>query len=511
MARVSIFLIMVVLIAGMVGCGGGPYTLTISSTAGGSVTATINEEETMISPAETETISDIPAGTVVDLVAEGEEGYRFVEWTGDVDDIANVEDATTTITMNGDYTVTANFTLSISNIVVTPTKIGNAAVITWNTDVPTTNNIVVYDQSSPPSTPSSPGLDNVYEHVVVISDLTPNSTYYYRVRVTYGEYVFQSDVYRFIARNAKNAWDSSVNNYTVNMLITLNWDVPSTSDTFLTTWFRSNESYMAQAAQYIYDATDGYIRLGTVIVVDNQQKGNAVWNSSDMTFEENTYDSRGGSTPYTYNYTGNNTWNHTPAIENPSDGWGMQFGSLGPFRQVQVNGVGVYQQWSWNQSTAPDGWGPMFTPGWQARIITHEFGHYALYLPDRYVYNVTTNRTEGWDTNNQYDSDLMSVLGYWVNNSTFRYYTEFGARNSSQTGYSDPFGEGNAYGQLPLPVGNSSWYIIINPDPFANSTTPHYTNAHYVPAQGRGVEPAYPDEGPTNSTGGAFKVTFINN
>lgn len=35
--------------------------------------------------------------------------YRFSNQTGDMDGIANVEDATTTITMNGDYSVTAEF------------------------------------------------------------------------------------------------------------------------------------------------------------------------------------------------------------------------------------------------------------------------------------------------------------------------------------------------------------------------------------------------------------------
>ena len=101
MARFSIFLITVALIAGMAGCGGGDggesYTLTISSTAGGSVTT----------PGEgTFTYDEV---TVVNLVAEAEEGYRFVEWTGDVDTIANVNAAATTITMNGDYYIIANF------------------------------------------------------------------------------------------------------------------------------------------------------------------------------------------------------------------------------------------------------------------------------------------------------------------------------------------------------------------------------------------------------------------
>ncbi len=84
---------------GLVGCGGGlvEYDLTIASTAGGSVTT----------PGEgTFTYDEV---TVVNLVAEAEEGYRFVEWTGDVATIGNVIAATTIITTNDDYSITANF------------------------------------------------------------------------------------------------------------------------------------------------------------------------------------------------------------------------------------------------------------------------------------------------------------------------------------------------------------------------------------------------------------------
>jgi len=42
-------------------------------------------------------------------VAEAEQDYRFVEWTGDVGTIADVYAAETTITMKGDYSITANF------------------------------------------------------------------------------------------------------------------------------------------------------------------------------------------------------------------------------------------------------------------------------------------------------------------------------------------------------------------------------------------------------------------
>ena len=73
------------------------YALIINSTEGGSVTTPVEGTFTY------------DEGEVVNLVAEAEEGYQFVSWTGDVDDIANVEDATTTITMDDDYSITANF------------------------------------------------------------------------------------------------------------------------------------------------------------------------------------------------------------------------------------------------------------------------------------------------------------------------------------------------------------------------------------------------------------------
>jgi len=54
---------------------------------------------------------------VVDLVAEPEAGYHFVNWTGDVGTIADVNAATTTITINGDYSITASFRSYISPII----------------------------------------------------------------------------------------------------------------------------------------------------------------------------------------------------------------------------------------------------------------------------------------------------------------------------------------------------------------------------------------------------------
>ena len=75
------------------------YNLTVDSTDGGDVT----------SPGEGTSACD--CGTVVELVAEADLGWHFVEWTGDTSTIGDVDAAETTITMSGDYSITANFGL----------------------------------------------------------------------------------------------------------------------------------------------------------------------------------------------------------------------------------------------------------------------------------------------------------------------------------------------------------------------------------------------------------------
>jgi hypothetical protein len=98
--RLSIFLITAALIAGMVSCIPGrtvQYSLRISSTAGGTVTT----------PGDG--IFTYDKGTVVNLVAKPDAGYRFVSWFGNVDTIANVGAAETTIIMNNHYYIIAEF------------------------------------------------------------------------------------------------------------------------------------------------------------------------------------------------------------------------------------------------------------------------------------------------------------------------------------------------------------------------------------------------------------------
>ena len=105
-ARVSIFLVAVALIVGMASCGGDPvFRLTVDCTEGGSVTW----------PGEgTYSYYD---GTQVSLVAESDPGWVFAGWTGDdVGTIHDIHDASTYITMEDDYEITANFARTIASV-----------------------------------------------------------------------------------------------------------------------------------------------------------------------------------------------------------------------------------------------------------------------------------------------------------------------------------------------------------------------------------------------------------
>ena len=104
MKRVSVLVITIALIMNVLGCPADPqpmpaaqYELTISSTEGGSVTA----------PGEGTFTYD--EGAIVSLEAIPGSGYFFAGWAGDVGTISNHRAASTTISMNGDYSITASF------------------------------------------------------------------------------------------------------------------------------------------------------------------------------------------------------------------------------------------------------------------------------------------------------------------------------------------------------------------------------------------------------------------
>jgi len=94
------------------------YDLSIDTTEGGAVTE----------PGEG--VFSYEEGTAVDLVAAPDVGYRFVEWAGDAGTIADVDAASTSITMNSNYSITANFVdVGASHVGI---KAGDWIKITYN-------------------------------------------------------------------------------------------------------------------------------------------------------------------------------------------------------------------------------------------------------------------------------------------------------------------------------------------------------------------------------------------
>ncbi|MFA5367751.1 MAG: S8 family serine peptidase, partial [Dehalococcoidia bacterium] len=79
---------------------GATYTLMINSSAYGNVTT---PDEGSSGP--------YNCGDVIDLIAEADTDYAFHNWEGDVETIGNSRSSITTITMYGNYSITANFGL----------------------------------------------------------------------------------------------------------------------------------------------------------------------------------------------------------------------------------------------------------------------------------------------------------------------------------------------------------------------------------------------------------------
>jgi len=113
--QISIFLAIIAITAGVVGCvggdgdddgGGGSHTLIVDFTTGGTVT--VNDV-----PIPGRAILTYAAGTGVSLNATPDGGYQFTGWTGQVSTIGNVHASETIIVVNGDYSIMANFELPL--------------------------------------------------------------------------------------------------------------------------------------------------------------------------------------------------------------------------------------------------------------------------------------------------------------------------------------------------------------------------------------------------------------
>ena len=97
-AKVGTLLVALALIAGTASCAQTDYrALTVTCATGGSV----------IAPGEG--TFTYPVGAMIELVASPSTGYEFAGWADDVGTIADVDAARTSIMMNDNYAITANF------------------------------------------------------------------------------------------------------------------------------------------------------------------------------------------------------------------------------------------------------------------------------------------------------------------------------------------------------------------------------------------------------------------
>ncbi len=97
------------------------YELNINSTPGGSI----------VEPGEGNFV--YKNGTVVDLIATPDVNYEFVEWSGDVENIANISNYNTTIIIEGNYSIKANFELIEYDLNINSTEGGNITTPGENT------------------------------------------------------------------------------------------------------------------------------------------------------------------------------------------------------------------------------------------------------------------------------------------------------------------------------------------------------------------------------------------
>jgi hypothetical protein len=252
------------------------------------------------------------------------------------------------------------------SVTVVPNKTGISAILYFKTENVISCTVRYGTDANYGSERSEVGAGT--EHLIIFPDLTPNLEYRYTIGAGYEGRDVYSRERTFTSINAVNNWDNESQSYTVNLFVYSNFDANQGN---FDTW----ESYLREAAGRIYDATDGYIRVGAVVMTDSPEGDFADFDSvADMKI--GFFPGRGG-----YNATG-------------GDYYGI--GRLNIFMEL-----GIYGDYYGNPWTDPT------LASWPPPTITHEFCHYALGLRDEYFDSTF------FCTNDTYNSSIMSSLGYW--------------------------------------------------------------------------------------------------
>ncbi|OGN97125.1 MAG: hypothetical protein A2Z77_06120 [Chloroflexi bacterium RBG_13_51_36] len=172
------------------------YDLTISSTAGGSVTT----------PGEG--VFPYQEGTVVDLVASPDSGYRFVNWTGDTEEIDDPDSAEAIVTMDGNYSITANFEETPAPVLPTITTKSatgvdeDSATLNMNYTVGDFSPVKVrfaYKKSADATWATTNWRSKTASgsHPEMISELTSGTQYLFKAQLQYSDLVIDGTILQF--------------------------------------------------------------------------------------------------------------------------------------------------------------------------------------------------------------------------------------------------------------------------------------------------------------------------
>ncbi len=175
-------------------------------------------------------------GTVVNITATPDDNWQFDGWTGDV---ADLNSASTTVILDSDKTVTANFSQMEDTTPPSTTDISTSNIsktgadIIWTTDEPGDSQVEFWSNPSQ-LTPLDETL--VTEHLVHLSNLTPATTYHYKVMsrdwagnlTTSGEYTFTT--LGLPATFVTGDWDISLTDIDTGEQTTISFSVTNTGD-----------------------------------------------------------------------------------------------------------------------------------------------------------------------------------------------------------------------------------------------------------------------------------------
>ena len=227
--------------------------------------------------------------------------------------------------------------------------------------------------------------------MAIAEGLTPGSTYYWEAEdLLSGE---KSDIKSFTATNAYNDWDATAGTYTIDVLVqidteSLPQDVPH--DLAL----KDISQGVSIWAERLYDALDGYVRIGNVLVTD-----------TNLDYSANQNNPPAGSPPRVCeegNFADVLVQTGVPFDSHTWSGWAIS----NPCISFYVGRIG--------QLVVP--WGDIGTAEdlHFGGVAAHEMMHYAFNAPDLYTTeDINDPRSSGcW--NLDWDGSLMHNSGAWT-------------------------------------------------------------------------------------------------